>query len=99
MKMENVKTSFYTMDDCIPCTHYINFTGKILVIKPDCLAPGSQQPAYQLFKCSFEGNYPSSRKNTRLIGTYAIDHCPENALHRSNILGILKSELVEALEL
>ena len=97
MKTENVKTSFYTAEDCVPYDHYINFTSKILVIRPDCLAPSSQQPKYQLFKCSFEGHYPSSRKNTRLIGHYLVDGVPENALHRSHIVGILKPEIVAEL--
>lgn len=98
MKIENVKTSFYTMEDCISCHHYVNFTSKILVIKPDYLAPSSQQPMYQLFRCSFEGHYPSSRKNTRLIGHYIVDGVSENALHRSHIIGILKPEIVAELE-
>lgn len=99
MRLENVKLGLYTTHDCIPTTDYVNYTNKILVLKPNYLSEEYRVPALQLFYCSFEGDYPNSRKDTALLGTFPATGTSVSHIHRSDILGILKPELVDQLGL
>lgn len=98
MKKENIRLGFYTKDDCIPTTGYVNYSNKVLVVNRDYLDIEYRIPAFQIYFCSFEGDYGYD-KDTRLIGFYPADNKQGGSIHRSDIIGILKPELVEELGL
>ncbi|MGL4736912.1 MAG: hypothetical protein ACRCW2_05600 [Cellulosilyticaceae bacterium] len=68
-------------------------------MKPNYLSEEYRIPALQLFSCAFEGDYPNSHKDTTLVGSFPATGTSGGHIRRSDVLGILKPDLVTLLEL
>lgn len=99
MNKENIKLEFYTQNDCIESTGYVNYEYKVLVIKPDYFSADIRIPAFQIFCCIIDGSIEDSFKDNLIIGFTPASGLNNESIHRSDVLGILKPELVQVLGL
>jgi len=85
--------ALYDQEDCLRTGYDMSIVGKVIVLHPSALPEGFRQAKHQLYFCT-GGNGSNPNPIGRAIFTVSLAEGEKIRWNRSDILGILKPELL-----